>query len=71
MAGAAPSMLEAEVLALVAISGAKNPYFEKSEILKFNKAYVTWRAGMAAKRLRGQKYQVPGPTKRGNGRPEI
>ena len=66
-----PVSVAEQVLALVAISGAKNPYFEKSEILKFNKAYIAWRAVMAGKRLRGQKYQVAGPTTRGDGRPEL
>ncbi len=66
-----PVSVAEQVLTLVAMSGAKNPYFEKSEILKFNKAYIAWRATMAGKRLRGQKYQVPGPTKRGDGQPEL
>ncbi len=66
-----PVSVAEQVLALVALSGAKNPYFEKSEILKFNKAYLAWRATMAGKRIRGQKYQVAGPTRRGDGRPEV
>jgi uncharacterized protein (DUF362 family) len=66
-----PVSVAEQVLALVALSGAKNPYFEKSEILKFNKAYLAWRGTMAAKRIRGQKYQVAGPTKRGDGRPDV
>jgi len=66
-----PVSVAEQVLALVSLSGAKNPYFEKSEILKFNKAYLAWRATMAARRLKGQKYQVPGPTRRGDGRPEF
>ncbi len=66
-----PVSVAEQVLALVSLSGAKNPYFEKSEIVKFNKAYLAWRGTMAAKKLRGQKYQVPGVTKRGDGRPEV
>ena len=66
-----PVSVAEQVLALVALSGAKNPYFEKSEILKFNKAYFAWRGTMAAKRIKGQKYQVPGPTRRGDGRPDV
>jgi uncharacterized protein (DUF362 family) len=66
-----PVSVAEQVLALVSLSGVKNPYFEKSEIMKFNKAYLAWKAAVAGKRLRGQKYQVPGPTKRGDGRPEL
>lgn len=66
-----PVSVAEQVLALVSLSGAKNPYFEKSEILKFNKAYLAWRATVAGKRLRGKKYQVAGPTRRGDGRPVL
>jgi len=69
--GGCPVSVAEQVLALVSLSGAKNPYFEKGEILKFNKAYLSWRAAMVARRLKGQKYQVPGPTTRGDGRPEV
>ena len=60
-----------QVLALAFLSGAKNPYFDKTEILKFNKAYLAWRAANAGRRLRGTPYQVAGPTERGDGAPTL
>jgi len=66
-----PVSVAEQVLALVALSGAKNPYFDGENIVGFNKNYLAWRAAMAAKRLRGIPYQVHGPARRGDGKPEI
>ena len=66
-----PVSVAEQVLALAFLSGAKNPYFDKTEILKFNKAYVAWRAANASRRLRGKPYQVAGPTERGDGAPTL
>jgi hypothetical protein len=66
-----PVSVAEQVLALAFISGAKNPYFEKTEILKFNKAYLAWRAANASRRIRGKPYQVAGPTERGDGAPTL
>lgn len=66
-----PVSVAEQVLALAFISGAKNPYFEKTEVLKFNKAYLAWRAANASRRLRGKPYQVAGPTERGDGAPTL
>ena len=66
-----PVSVAEQVLALAFLSGAKNPYFDKTEIVKFNKAYLAWRAANAGRRLRGKPYQVAGPTERGDGAPVI
>ncbi|MDP1829273.1 MAG: DUF362 domain-containing protein [Archangium sp.] len=66
-----PVSVAEQVLALAFLSGAKNPYFDKTEILKFNKAYLAWRAANAGRRLRGKPYQVAGPTERGDGAPVV
>ena len=66
-----PVSVAEQVLALAFLSGAKNPYFDKTEILKFNKAYLAWRAANASRRLRGKPYQVAGPTERGDGAPTL
>jgi hypothetical protein len=66
-----PVSVAEQVLALAFLSGAKNPYFDKQEIVKFNKAYLQWRAANAGRRLRGKPYQVAGPTERGDGAPTI
>ena len=66
-----PVSVAEHVLALASLGGTKNPYFDKNEVVGFNKAYLTWKAAMAAKRLRGVPYQKEGPAKRGEGRPEL
>ncbi len=60
-----PVSVAEQVLALVAFSGARNPYFEKSEVLGFNRAYFAWKAATAVKRVKGQPYQRPGAAVRG------
>lgn len=66
-----PVSVAEQVLALAFLSGSKNPYFEKTEVVAFNKAYLTWRAKMAAKRLTGTPYQVEGPARRGEAKPDL
>ncbi|GAC1352498.1 MAG: hypothetical protein NVS3B20_07440 [Polyangiales bacterium] len=66
-----PVSVAEQVLALVSLSGAKNPYFDGGQVIGFNKNYLAWRATMVGKRLRGIPYQVNGPTTRGDGKPEI
>jgi hypothetical protein len=55
-----PVSVAEQILALVALSGAKNPYLAPSEIVRFNKSYLMWRSTTAAKRLRGVPYQKNG-----------
>ncbi len=66
-----PVSVAEQMLAICELGGAKNPLFDKNEAMGFNKAYIAWRAKMAAKRLGGHKYQESGPTERGEARPEI
>ncbi len=66
-----PVSVAEQVLALVALSGAKNPYFDGDQVVGFNKSYLAWKATVAAKRLRGIPYQIHGPAPRGDGKPEI
>jgi uncharacterized protein (DUF362 family) len=66
-----PVSVAEQVLALAFLTGAKNPYFEKTEIVAFNKAYVAWRAKVAARRLAGHPYQSEGPTERGAAAPAM
>jgi uncharacterized protein (DUF362 family) len=66
-----PVSVAEQVLALVTLGGTKNPYFSPTEAIRFNKAYVEWRATMLAKRLGGTPYQVHGPCSRGDAAPEV
>jgi uncharacterized protein (DUF362 family) len=64
-----PVSVAEQVLALVYLTGCKNPFLVPDESLRFNKAYLSWRAVMAAKRMMGQPYQREGPCHRGNAAP--
>jgi uncharacterized protein (DUF362 family) len=66
-----PVSVAEQVLALCFVSGSKNPIFDASEAIPFNKAYLQWRSVMAMKRLRGVAYQRPGACDRGEARPEV
>jgi hypothetical protein len=60
-----------QVLALVSLGKLKNPYLAPDQVMEFNKAYLSWRGTQLANRLRGQKYQVHGPSARGDAAPEV
>jgi uncharacterized protein (DUF362 family) len=66
-----PVSVAEQVLALVYLTGCKNPFLIPSESVRFNKAYLSWRAVTAAKRLLGQPYQRAGESARGEARPEV
>ncbi|HEX4457222.1 MAG TPA: DUF362 domain-containing protein [Polyangia bacterium] len=66
-----PVSVAEQVLALVELGGTKNPYFDQSEAIGFNKAYITWRIVTAFKRLFGKTYQKSGPTTRGEAEPHV
>jgi hypothetical protein len=59
------------VMLLAELGNIQNPYFDKRQIVGFNKAYLTWRAVMVARRLRRLPYQVAGTTERGAARPNL
>ena len=66
-----PVSVAEQVLALVGLGKLKNPYLAPDQIVEFNKAYLGWRGSQLASRLRGQKYQVHGPSTRGEAAPEM
>ncbi|MEZ4297517.1 MAG: DUF362 domain-containing protein [Polyangiaceae bacterium] len=66
-----PVSVAEQVLALVGLGKLKNPYLAPDQIVEFNKAYMGWRGAQIANRLRGQKYQVHGPSTRGDAAPEM
>ena len=59
-----------QVLAFASLGGVKNPYFSGDEIVRFNSAYISWRAQQAKQRLRGQRYHKQS-TERGAAQPEV
>ncbi len=66
-----PVSVAEQVLTLVAVGKLKNPYFDPTNVVGFNKAYLQWRAAAVGKRLRGIPYQKHGEAKRGDGAPKI
>lgn len=64
-----PVSVAEQVLALVQLSGAKNPYFDRQQVGPFVKSYLAWRTATLAKRLTGEPYQRPGPCQRGMAQP--
>ena len=66
-----PVSVAEQVLALVFLTGCKNPFLDRKESLTFNRHYLSWRAITAAKRLMGQPYQKEGEGPRGHARPEV
>jgi len=55
-----PVSVAEQALALVRLGGLKNPYFDASQALQFNKGYLQWKSATAVKRLRGVRYQKHG-----------
>jgi hypothetical protein len=66
-----PVSVAEQVLALVFLTGCKNPFFIPGESARFNKAYLSWKAVTAFKRLMGTPYQKPGEGERGEARPVL
>jgi uncharacterized protein (DUF362 family) len=66
-----PVSVAEQVLALVFLTGCKNPFFVPGESARFNKAYLSWKAVTAFKRLMGTPYQKPGEGERGEARPIV
>ncbi len=66
-----PVSVAEQVLALVMLSGIKNPYLSPAEAIRFNKGYLMWKSATAARRLRGEPYQKNGTFhERGEASPE-
>jgi hypothetical protein len=66
-----PVSVAEQVLALVALSGVKNPYLAPDQIVAFNRGYLGWRARVALNRLRGKKYHASPPGRRGEAAPAL
>jgi uncharacterized protein (DUF362 family) len=68
-----PVSVAEQVLLLVYLTKCKNPYLDPAEAVRFNRAYLGWRAATALKRLGGQPYQVErGEWRgRGNAKPDV
>lgn len=66
-----PVSVAEQLLALVSLGGVKNPYLDPAEAMRFNNAWMGWRAAVALKRMKGEKYQVKGACPRGGAAPEI
>jgi hypothetical protein len=59
------------VLMLAELGGIQNPYFDKRQVVGFNKAYLAWRTTSAYRRMFGVPYQVHGEAERGEARPVV
>ena len=66
-----PVSVAEQVLFLVQLGGLKNPYFDMTQALQFNKAYLQWRSATAFQRAIGTPYQKKGPTYRGDAKPQV
>jgi uncharacterized protein (DUF362 family) len=69
--GGCPVSVAEQVLAVVQMSGVKNPYLDPKHAMPFQKSYLRWRASTTAQRLRGQPYQHHGPCHRGEAAPHV
>jgi hypothetical protein len=62
-----PVSVTEQLLVLVKLAGANDPTNNASGAY----AYFKWRGVMAMKNLFGHKYQIPGPTERGEAAPDV
>jgi hypothetical protein len=53
------------------LGGVQNPYFDKRQIVGFNRSYLTWRAVQSWRMARGIPYQIRGDADRGDAAPQI
>lgn len=67
-----PVSVAESLLALLAGSDIKNPYFDPHQILPFNRSYLGWRGRVLLNRVVGRKYQEDQPfQERGRAAPEV
>ncbi len=59
------------ILLLAELGGMQNPYFDKRQVVGYNRSYLSWRGRSAWKRLLGKPYQIHGATERGAARPVV
>ena len=55
-----PVSVAEQVLALVALSGVKNPYLDPANMVGFSRAYLGWKSRVALNRLQFKRYQTNG-----------
>jgi uncharacterized protein (DUF362 family) len=65
-----PVSVSEQVLLLIKLGKLDNPYFDPSQAIPFTNAYFSWRTHTLLQRLLGTPYQIPGPTERGEARPD-
>ncbi|MGE3542806.1 MAG: DUF362 domain-containing protein, partial [Kofleriaceae bacterium] len=68
-----PVSVAEQVLALVGVApGVKNPYFDRTNMLKFTRAYVGWKARITLNKLQRRRYQQHGAFQaRGQAAPDL
>lgn len=67
-----PVSVAENVLALLAGSEVKNPYFDPRQVMAFNKSYLGWRGRVMLNRVMGKRYQENQPfEERGRAAPEV
>jgi hypothetical protein len=59
------------IMVIAELGGVQNPYFDKRQILGFNRSYLAWRGSSGFRRLLGKPYQIRGATPRGAARPIV
>ena len=59
------------VLLLAELGNIQNPYFDKRQVLGFNRSYLAWRGASMLKRMMGQPYQIHGVAERGSAKPDL
>jgi uncharacterized protein (DUF362 family) len=67
-----PVSVAEQVLALVAIGGLKNPFFDPQQAMTFGRAYLGWKARVTLNKLQNKRYQQNGTfEERGQAAPEL
>jgi uncharacterized protein (DUF362 family) len=70
-----PVSVAEQVLALVSVAeanGLKNPYYDRSNMVTFGRAYLGWKARVTLNKLQRKRYQQNGPFQsRGQAAPEL
>ncbi len=70
-----PVSVAEQVLALISVAegtGLKNPYYDRTNIMSFGRAYVGWKARVTLNRLQRKRYQQNGTfLERGQAAPEL
>ncbi len=67
-----PVSVAEQVLALVNLSGVKNPYFDRENMMSFGRAYLGWKSRVVLNRLQRKRYQQHGTFgSRGQAAPEL